>query len=142
MELVLSWEPLLPAGVRMGERISDFGLESLEMGIATQRAVLFDKQIPSVPASKAVNSQGSQTPFSLECGHELAPRPPSAFLIPISARLQIPAFYMLPKRTASPGLLPRLLGFQRCLLAGSSVSRCLWLLGGLPGPSPKHHLKH
>lgn len=43
MELVLSLEPLLPAGVRMGETVADFGLESLEMGIATQRAVLFDK---------------------------------------------------------------------------------------------------
>lgn len=76
MELVLSWEPLLPAGVRMGGSVADFGLESLEMGIATQRAVLFDKQIPSVPGSKAVNSQGSQTPFRLGCGHELVPRPP------------------------------------------------------------------
>lgn len=60
----------------MGGSVADFGLESLEMGIATQRAVLFDKQIPSVPGSKAVNSQGSQTPFRLGCGHELVPRPP------------------------------------------------------------------
>lgn len=76
LELVLSLEPLLPAGVRRGARVADFGLESLEMGIATQRAVLFDKQIPWVPASKAVNLQGSQTPFCLKCGHELAPSPP------------------------------------------------------------------
>lgn len=72
-------EPLLPAGVRMGERVEDFGLESLEMRIAAQHAVLFDKQIPWVPASKAVNLQDSQTPFRLECSHELVPRPPIGF---------------------------------------------------------------
>lgn len=38
VELVHSWEPLLPAGVRMGVGV-DSGLEGLEMRIATQHAV-------------------------------------------------------------------------------------------------------
>lgn len=43
VELVLSLEPPLPAGVRIGARVADFVLESLEMRIAAQHAVLFDK---------------------------------------------------------------------------------------------------
>lgn len=43
VELVLSLELPLPAGVRIGARVADFVLESLEMRIAAQHAVLFDK---------------------------------------------------------------------------------------------------
>lgn len=108
----------------MGARAADFGLESLEMGIATQRAVLFDKQIPWVPASKAVNLQGSQTLFCLKCGHELVPSPPVGLPNPhLPLSLQIPTFYTLPKHTASSGPLPRWLAF--CWF----VYGPLWLLG-------------
>lgn len=143
VELVLSLEPPLPAGVRMGERVADFGLESLEMRIAAQHAVLFDKQIPWVPASKAVNLQASQTPFCLECGHELVPHPPTG--LP-NARLCLSPNPCFPRSAkahclARPTLLGCLIFWDFCLFVLTFPFFFGWWSSQLPGPSPKHYIQ-